>query len=113
MSSQVIINGEAFNYDPASGILHLHIREPFYSAGKQFHWLGVSIGLGISKDALVFALQNKLSKIQVTVGSDPKVYEIEAVTWLNFANDHNSKMMKGNTELYVIQWSKTFFKRVT
>jgi hypothetical protein len=110
---EVTINGETFQYDVAKGVLHLHIREPFYSAGKQFHWLGAPIGLGISKDALMFALQNNLPRIQVTVGSDPKVYEIETVTWLNLANDHNSKMVKGNTEIYVVQWSKAWFKRVT
>ena len=109
---EVSIRGELFKVDDEEGILRLHIREPFFSAGKQFHWLGATIGLGISRDALVFALKNNLSRIQVTVGDNSsKVYETETNTWLNFAHDHNSKMVRGSTEIYVIQWSKSHFRR--
>ena len=108
---EVSIKGELFHVDDDQGILCLHIREPFFSAGKQFNWLGASIGLGISRDALVFALKNELSKIQVTVGDKSTVYETETLTWLNFAHDHKSKMVRGSTEIYVIQWCKSYFRR--
>lgn len=108
----VELNGEIFHYDQEQSILRFHIRKPFFSAGKKFHWKGVTVGLGISKAALDFALMNHLTKIQVTVGDSPKIYETDTATWLNFANAANSKMVKGQTELYIIQWSNDHFRKL-
>jgi hypothetical protein len=112
MFEEVQIRGEAFQVDKANGIFHVHIREPFFSAGKQFKWLGSTVGLGLSKDALTFALQNNLTTIRVTVGDSNKLYETTTQGWLNFANEANSKMVIGTTEIYVLQWNKTHFKTV-
>lgn len=109
---EIFIKGERFLLNMEIGILKFHIREPFYSAGKQFKWFGASIGLGISRDALVFALQNDLKEIHVTVGNSERVYGISTHEWLNFANHSNSKIMIGSTEIYVCQWSKSYFKRI-
>jgi len=109
---EISIKGESFQYDREAAILQTHIREPFFSAGKQFKWLGSTVGLGLSKDALTFALQNNLTTIRVTVGEGRKLYETATQGWLNFANETNSKMVIGTTEIYVLQWNKTHFKTV-
>lgn len=93
-------------------ILRVHIREPFFSAGKQFGWKGATIGLGISKEALDYALKHGC-KIQVTVGEKTdRAYEVAAQTWKDFAEGHGSIMTCKNTQLYIIQWSKALFRTV-
>lgn len=100
--------GESFTYDDDAKTLSFHVREPFYSAGKQFGWKGATIGLGINQHALRFAVDHFLT-IRVTVENRKKAYEIPAVEWLRFAQKHNSVMMKGNTEIFVVQWAKDTF----
>jgi len=108
---ELIFKGQKFKVSFDEGFLQFHIKEPFYSAGKQFGWFGASIGLGINKQALEYAIANDLS-IRVIVGSKPSVYECTSVSWKLFCDTHNSFMIRGNAEICVIQWNKEHFKKV-
>jgi len=108
---EVEFHGESFRHNEVERILEVHIREPFYSAGKKFKWLGQSIGLGLCVEALQYALKHQL-QIRVKVADGSKWYETSPQTWLNFAHEHNSKMEIGNALIYVIQWSRAYFKTV-
>ena len=104
-----MIRGEVFDYEPGNRILEFTIREPFYSAGKQFHWIGSTVGLGISEEALIFALKNHLL-IRVKVNSSPNnLYQIHPATWLEFATKTCSVMVMGSTKILICQWAKAYF----
>ena len=113
MVKEIIFRGEKFLHFPKEKILLFHIREPFYSAGKQFGWKGAPIALGINKQALNYALENNL-KIRVVVGSkNPgRSYEILAEEWEEFSLKHGAIMKKGKTVIYVCQWTKEHFKTI-
>jgi len=104
--------GETFSYDNESNRLYVLIREPYYSAGKQFGWAGSPVGLGINEYALEFAIKNRAS-IRVFVGNTKdRVYETDAEHWRKFALGHNAIETRGSTTLYVIQWSRENFKTI-
>lgn len=112
--TKLYFRGEEFNYDEKANILSFRIKQPFFSAGKQFHWSGASIGLGINSEALEFALM-KDAKIRVQVGDNSKTYETTAKTWKVFAETHKAKMIMGvdkKTLIYVIKWCKELFSNV-
>lgn len=106
----VNLDGDECQYIKAAGVFMFKIIEPFWSAGKTFSWTGSSAGLGISKNKLIFCLQNGLSIIRVRVADNPSIYETTTKEWLNFCNETNSKMTRGDTLLYVLQWTKDHFK---
>lgn len=108
---ELAFRGQRFILSLDDNILHFHIEEPFYSAGKQFGWSGASIGLGINAEALAYAVGIRC-QIQVTVGKNKNAYLIKAKTWQNFTKNHNAFMIRGETNLHVVQWSKKLFKTV-
>ena len=104
--------GERFIHSTSDNLLKFQVREPFYSAGKQFGWQGVTVGLGISEEALEYALQHNC-RIQVRVGEKKdRAYEIAAQAWKAFAEKNGSIMKCKDTKIYVIQWSRDHFKTV-
>jgi len=103
--------GEKFFHDEENNILSFHIREPFYSAGKEFNWFGATVGLGINRPALDYAIQHGLM-IRVTVKDNKNAYEISPEFWLNWALKHKSIKKKGTTDLFVCQWSRVQFKTI-
>lgn len=107
---KLTIRGETFFFDAANKILQFTIREPFFSAGKQFGWLGQTIGLGINEDALNFALKHNC-KLRVKVGDiNNRVYEVDPAEWMQFAYKTKSIMVKGSTKLLIAQWTPALFK---
>lgn len=104
--------GESFELDTETNILSFHIRETFFSAGKQFGWKGATVGLGINDEALEFACRNKLL-IRVTVGSNKNTYEISALNWRAFARQHKAFMTRGQTRLCICQWDPAHFKTIS
>lgn len=109
---KLVFAGEEFEFEPRLKILKFHIREPFYSAGKQFGWGKPTVGLGINYDALTFAVSHN-AKIWVQVGSSPKIYEINAKTWLDFVRRFKSIDKHTGIALYVVQWSEKYFKTLS
>lgn len=106
---RICLAGEV--YYEEFGILHAHIREPFYSAGKQYGWNGSTLGLGLSKAALIYALRHKLL-IRVTVGNNPNSYQTSPQRWLDFARQHDAIMDRGETRLFILQWSEANFDTI-
>lgn len=105
----LLIQGE--EYYQYMGVLFTVIREPFYSAGKQYGWSGNPIGLGLSQQALDHALRNSLL-IRVQVGTTDKMYETSPRQWLDFARQHHALQQRGDTRLFIMQWTTKRFKTI-
>jgi hypothetical protein len=106
---KIIFAGEEFEFEPEQKILKIHIKEPFYSAGKKFGWGHPVVGFSINYDALMFAVSHNC-KIWVKVGDKPKVYETDAKSWLEFVRQFKSIDNHTGIALYVMQWSDKHFK---
>jgi hypothetical protein len=108
MKEHKAINGEEIEYDESEGILYLHIREPYYTAGRRFGWNGTMIGIGISYDILNFATKKRLALIQITVGNGKKQYQIETIKY----TESHSRMHKKGTLLILVPWDDKHFETV-
>lgn len=102
---------QQFYHDLEQQTLHFHIKEPFYSAGKKFGWIGATVGLGISEYALDYAERNNL-KIQVTVAASRSAYRTTAKKWRDFSLLHGATMQRGGTPLIIIRWADPQFETV-
>jgi len=80
----------------------IHIREPFYTAGKLYHWDGKSIGIGVNLRLL--SANNGNDKLFVRVGDSGKVWQIEKAIALEFIKKYNSYFDARGTKLGVIAW---------
>ena len=78
----------------------IHIREPYYTAGKQFGWEGKSIGLGIAEHLF------QKPRIYVTVGNNKKIWTITTEKAKQFVNKHKSFHYADGTKLWVIAWEQ-------
>jgi hypothetical protein len=103
-----IINGELVEYNESEGILSLHIREPYYTAGKRFGWIGTKIGIGISQQIIDFAHKKRLVLIRVTVGKGTKQYQIERRKYV----ESSDRMFKKGTVLILVPWDTKHFETV-
>lgn len=92
----------------ADGYLEIAIKEPFYSAGKQFGWklhgIKKSPGIGLSREILGYANSNKLM-LRILV--DGKRYIANPDDWVLFAIETNSYMnTKGGVILVIYPWER-------
>jgi len=86
--------------------LYLHIREPFYSAGKVFHWRskGSTVGLGINEKIVLFAEEENL-KVRIVVGTTTdRYYEISPNEIIQFVKETDSIDYKNGATLHVVPW---------
>ncbi|KPV64950.1 MAG: hypothetical protein AOA65_0664 [Candidatus Bathyarchaeota archaeon BA1] len=58
---KICFASETSLYDDVKNRLHAWIREPYYTAGKQYGWAGSPVGLRINECALEFAIKNRSS----------------------------------------------------
>lgn len=105
------LKGETFEVHgkDGEGYLLAKIKEPFYSAGKKFNWLGGSAGFSLSLTALRYCLRHKL-KIRIKVGDAFNLYETTPEKWLNFTHSWRSIIEKPKVVLYCVQWQNAMFK---
>jgi len=106
-----VFAGEIFLYNKNENALFFKIDKPYYSAGKHYGW-NPPIGLGICKQALIFALRKK-AKLCVFIGNrNDRYYETTAERWYNFSKKHNSIEQHGKTTIYIIQFSRENFNTI-
>lgn len=79
----------------------LHIKTPFYSAGKKYKWLGKPIGLGIN----LHLLEGE-GNVYVTVGDSDAVWSIDKAKARFFVDKHKSIFEARGATLGVIAWSE-------
>ena len=91
--------------DPSEKAIYTTLKEPFFSAGKQYGWSGNTVGLGIAKEIVNFAVANDY-EINVRVGDKPEQFSIKAKDWLELVRKYKSiwKTKEGK-EIYIVQWS--------
>lgn len=82
-----------------------HIKEPFYTAGKKYHWLGKPIGLGIK-----MSLLEGEGNLEVTVGDSATVYVIDKQEARAFVARYKSVFDAKGTTLGVIAWNMFMIK---
>jgi hypothetical protein len=82
----------------------IHIREPFFTAGRQFKWLGEykrTIGIGIR---LAFILMDD-GILRVRVADNPKTWRISKVKAREIYAKYNTKHTTNDgTVLAVLPW---------
>lgn len=98
---KITIKGEEFEVRDRT--LCVHIREPYYTAGKKFGFTGV--GVSLSKDVLDYASKHGLTRILMTVGKYTKMWEIPLEDWIR----HSYLMIVKGTMLRTIEWSNKYF----
>lgn len=76
----------------------IHIREPFYKAGKRFDWPGNPVGLGIANHYFY----DIKGIIKVRVGGDPKILTITNRRARELCRKYNSYFRKKKPMLWVI-----------
>jgi len=92
--------------DTIKQILMMNLETAFYKAGKQFSWEGNTVGLGVSKEILDYALLNNFT-IAIQIGENPAWFTIHAKDFADFIEKHKSIWKsKDGKEICVIQWSK-------
>lgn len=91
---------------PDQKIIKTSIREPFFSAGKQFGWTGNSVGIGLSEEIIEFAFKNDYD-ICVSVGENPNLFWTSAKTWKSVCESKKQFFdLHDGKRLYVYQWSR-------
>lgn len=84
-------------------ITKLHIREPFWTAGKKYNWEGNTAGLGI---ALEYFKGYDLDILEVTVGEEDTIWCIAKSKARALAKRYNSRYNARGTILYVLPWNE-------
>lgn len=79
----------------------IHIKTPFYSAGKKYKWPGKPVGLGINLEQL-----QGDGKLDVTVGDSNKVWSIDKATGRAFVEKYKSYFEARGVRLGVIAWNE-------
>ena len=103
---------QTFYYAADRKELFFRIRVPYYSAGKQYHWPGSCVGLGLNKEALYFALRMG-AKIGVFVeDKKDRYYQARPSDWKAFADKWGSIELHGTALIYVLQWGEEHFRTV-
>ena len=102
-------SNETFIFDTDALTLYYELKEPFWTAGKKFGWLGTTAGIGINEKALDFADRNNASVHVLICG---KLYRALPKTWKNFADKYKSFHPAGSVVIVVMQWTKPYFERV-
>ena len=64
----------------------IHIKTPFYTAGKIYGWKEKPIGLGINLKFL-----KGEGTLKVTVGENPQIWVIDKESARNFIKEHKSE----------------------
>jgi len=82
----------------------IHIKEPYYSAGKKYNWPGKTIGLGIAEHKL------RGEYVYVKVGYSPKIWKIETTKAVELGRKYRSFHNAQGTPLIVLPWEQ--FERV-
>jgi len=77
----------------------IKIKEPFYTAGKKYGWMGKPIGLGINLKEL-----EGEGDLEVTVGDAPKVWVIDKEKARRLIETYQSYHDARGTRLGVIAW---------
>lgn len=77
----------------------IHIREPFYSAGKKYGWEGKRIGLGFNLQLLQGS-----GNLRVMVGDSEDVYFISKEKALSLVKRYNSIHKARSTFLGIVPW---------
>ena len=77
-----------------------HINEPYYTAGKKYHWPGPPIGFGINTKDLLGE-----GNMYVTVGESEKVWVATKATLRKFIMDYNTYSNIRSVRLGIVAWS--------
>ena len=77
----------------------IHIKEPFYTAGRKYGWVGKPIGIGINLQELVGD-----DTIEITVGNSPKVWIISKTKARELIKTYQSYYDARGTRLGVLPW---------
>lgn len=77
----------------------LHIKIPFFTAGRMYNWPGKPIGIGISLAEL-----KGEGILLVRVGNSDKVWQIEKSLAREFIKRFNSYFDARGTKLGIIAW---------
>ena len=77
----------------------LHIKEPFFSAGKKYKWPGNSIGIGIN----IYFLHGE-GNVRTTIGDNETVWVLEKKKAREWVIKYNSYFQAKTVRLGVIPW---------
>ena len=77
----------------------LNIKEPYFTAGRQYIWPGKSIGLGIKSKLL-----EGDGELKLKVGDSPVIWKIDKQKAREFVEKYQSYHFAKNTKLSVIDW---------
>lgn len=77
----------------------LHIKVPYYSAGRKYNWPYKPVGLGVKLNLL-----DGDGNIYVRVADGRKVYRIDKGDARDLIYQYNSYFKAGETRLGVIPW---------
>ncbi len=88
--------------------LYMHIRLPFYSAGKVFRWRNgcSTVGLGINEKIVRFAEGGAFTIRLMVADTTDRCYEISPNQIVQFVRETDSVDYRNSATLYVIPWSK-------
>ena len=78
----------------------LHIKEPFYTAGRLYNWSGSAIGFGVRLDLL-----EGEGKLKLTIGESPKTWYLDKAIARDFIKKHKSIHIAKGNRLGVVPWS--------
>jgi hypothetical protein len=79
----------------------IHIKEPWYSAGKFFKWQGKTIGFSIKWSDMIGD-----GKLRIRVGNNPTIWIMDKSDAREFATRYNTKNFakEDGTELWALPW---------
>jgi hypothetical protein len=109
MREILTFEGQEVEYFVEKKILKLNIKEPFHSAGNQYHWNGDPEGIGINEKIIKFASKQD-ANLLITIGEERVYYWIEAWIVESFSENTKSfykkKTDKSTINLYVFPFSR-------
>jgi hypothetical protein len=83
-------------------MVEIKIKEPYWSAWKTYHWDKFVWGVGLNKNSVDYALENKEV---VRVSAYKKKFLIMPEDILNQVNKYKSQTTARGTKLYVIPYT--------
>lgn len=78
----------------------IHIKEPFYTAGKLYGWIGKSIGVGIDLRKIIGD-----GNLFIRVGNSEKVWCVDKEIARQFIKNHKSYYDAKGIKLGVLAWN--------
>jgi len=95
------------------GCLYIHLYGgPYLKAWKDFNWKEKRPGLGINRDALLYAKDHGLRvRVLVSFKAD-RCYEAEAQKWINFSERTRSIDKRDGVAIYLLPWTRKHFQTI-